>query len=203
MHQYGPKPQTPQQHQVLDHQILRFAGCPALSASGLRGLGKIYLKPRKRLGSQPALLRAVRASPPTGAELSKEGGLSSTGEMQRTNLAVSTSLGLGFLSPWEFSHPASRSERRRAHGPYTRTHAHTHTHTLRVSSFMAAPPYLTTTVSPRKRWMLGSASERMRTRSSASIVRFSCSACAQTPHDQRRYTPRWTRWSRRRTARAV
>mmetsp|Transcript_18574 Transcript_18574/g.25749 ORF Transcript_18574/g.25749 Transcript_18574/m.25749 type:complete len:270 (+) Transcript_18574:281-1090(+) len=49
------------------------------------------------------------------------------------------------------------------------------TSSLRVSSFIAAPPYFTTTVRPRKSCMKGRASESTRTRSKASLDRRSCS----------------------------
>jgi len=51
--------------------------------------------PRTLCLFQPALLKGSRASPPTRAER-REGGLSSTEEMQITNLAVAMSLVLGF-----------------------------------------------------------------------------------------------------------
>ncbi|KAF5784613.1 hypothetical protein HanXRQr2_Chr10g0418881 [Helianthus annuus] len=44
------------------------------------------------------------------------------------------------------------------------------TEACRASDFMAAPPYLTTTVLPRKLWMNGRASERILTRVLAGVV---------------------------------
>ncbi|KAF5773497.1 hypothetical protein HanXRQr2_Chr13g0589231 [Helianthus annuus] len=44
------------------------------------------------------------------------------------------------------------------------------TDACRASDFMAAPPYLTTTVLPRNLWMNGRASERILTRVLAGVV---------------------------------